>query len=97
MLDMISMRLVCHAKAICLIKWWMIIKLEDCIICVTADHATPCNLKAHSADPVPILICGGAIKGDGTLAFSERTATKGSLGKLLGREILGLLVKFAKE
>ncbi|MDP2939485.1 MAG: alkaline phosphatase family protein [Candidatus Omnitrophota bacterium] len=73
------------------------IKLEDFIICVTADHSTPCNLKAHSADPVPILICGAEIKSDGSIEFGETAAKKGSLGKLLGREILGLLVRFARE
>jgi phosphoglycerate mutase (EC 5.4.2.1) len=73
------------------------IKLEDYIICVTADHSTPCNLKAHSADPVPFLVCGGAIKSDGSTEFGERACAKGSLGKLLGREIMGLLAKLAKE
>ncbi len=73
------------------------IKLEDFIICVTADHSTPCNLKAHSDDPVPILVCGGKVLNDGSKEFSESAAKQGSLGRLLGREILGLLAKFAKE
>jgi 2,3-bisphosphoglycerate-independent phosphoglycerate mutase len=73
------------------------IKLDDSIICVTADHSTPCNLKAHSADPVPILVCGGSIKSDGSTEFGERACAKGSLGKILGREIMGLLSRLAKE
>lgn len=73
------------------------INLGDVIIAVTADHSTPCNLKAHSADPVPLLICGDAIKADGSLSFSEKAAKLGSLGEILGRELLGKLVEFASQ
>ncbi|MEK6715063.1 MAG: alkaline phosphatase family protein [Candidatus Omnitrophota bacterium] len=73
------------------------IDMPNSIICVTADHSTPCKMKAHSADPVPLLISGGNIKPDGTMSFSERTARLGSLGEILGRELLSLLIKFAKQ
>jgi len=73
------------------------IKLENTIVAVTADHSTPCNLKAHSSDPVPILICGGSVSSDGTACFSEKKAKSGSLGELLGKDIMAHLVKFAKE
>jgi len=56
------------------------IKLQEFLFCVTADHATPCKLKAHSDDPVPTLISGNSINGDGTLDFSEKACAKGSLG-----------------
>lgn len=74
------------------------LKLSDVIIAVTADHSTPCKLKAHSADPVPFLVAGGAIKPDGSMSFSEKTARLGSLGEpIIGHEVLPLLVKLAKE
>ena len=73
------------------------INLKDVIICVSADHSTPCNLKAHSADPVPVLICGGGIDSDGSLSFSEKAARLGSLGEILGRDLLGKLVEFARQ
>ena len=73
------------------------LKLKDVIIAVTADHSTPCKMKAHSADPVPLLICGGKIKADGTMSFSEKTAKLGSIGEILGRELMALLVKYANE
>ena len=73
------------------------INLQDYIIAVTADHSTPCKLKAHSADPVPFLAAGGAIKPDGSMSFSEKTARLGSLGEITGREVLPLLVKLARE
>jgi len=58
------------------------IRLEETVICVTSDHSTPCNLKAHSDDPVPLLISGGKVKGDGLKNFSERECGRGSLGIL---------------
>jgi len=73
------------------------IDLNNCIICVTSDHSTVCNIKAHSSLPVPLLIAGGTIRPDGTLSFSEKTAHLGSLGELKGQEILPLLVKLAQE
>jgi len=73
------------------------LKMSDCIIVVTADHSTPCALKAHSADPAPLLVCGGKIKSDGTMSFSEKAAAEGSLGEILGKDLMGLLIKLAKE
>ncbi len=71
--------------------------IANTIIAVTADHSTVCAIKAHSADPVPLLISGGNIKPDGSLSFSEKAAKEGSIGELLGREIMPLLVKSAQE
>lgn len=71
--------------------------ISNTIIAVTADHSTVCAIKAHSADPVPLLVSGGNVKPDGTLSFSEKAAKSGSIGKILGREIMPLLVKSALE
>ena len=71
--------------------------INNTIIAVTADHSTVCAIKAHSADPVPLLISGGNIKADGSLSFSEKVAKLGSIGELRGQDILPLLVKLAKE
>ena len=73
------------------------LKLKDCIIVVTADHSTPCMLKTHSSDPAPLMVAGGNIKPDGTLSFSEKAAHEGSLGELIGKDIMGLLIKLAQE
>ena len=71
--------------------------INDTIIAITADHSTVCAIKAHSADPVPLLVSGGNIKPDGSMSFSEKAAKLGSIGELLGRGIMPLLVKLAKE
>lgn len=72
------------------------IKLSEVVIAVTADHSTPCELKAHSADPVPLLVCTDGIKPDGFGSFGEGVAAKGSLGKLKGPQLMELFVGFMK-
>jgi len=71
--------------------------INNTIVAVTADHSTVCAIKAHSADPVPLLISGGNIKPDGSLSFSEKTARLGSIGELFGRDVMPLLIKSAQE
>ncbi len=62
------------------------------MVAVTADHSTSCVRKAHTADPVPLLVAGGGVRSDATTAFGERSAAEGSLGRLAGVEILPRLV-----
>lgn len=71
--------------------------LVNTIIAITADHSTVCAVKAHTADPVPLLVCGGNIKSDGSMSFSEKAAKLGSIGELKGVDIMPFLVKLAKE
>lgn len=71
------------------------IDLDKTIVAVTADHSTPCWLKSHSDDPVPLLISGGNIKPDTTSAFSEKACLAGKIGKILGTHLMPLLVKYA--
>jgi 2,3-bisphosphoglycerate-independent phosphoglycerate mutase len=71
--------------------------LKESIITVTADHSTPCSIKAHSDDPVPLLIAGGYIEPDNTTNFSEKECKKGSLGLIKkGTELMPKLIEFAK-
>ncbi len=69
---------------------------SNTIIAVTADHATPCMLRGHSADPVPLLISGAGVRADSTTALSERAAGQGALGALMGIDIMPMLVDLAK-
>lgn len=73
------------------------INLPDCLICVTADHSTPCMLRTHSDDPVPVLISGNKILGDKVSKFSEAECLKGSLGILQkGTQLMPMLMDFLK-
>jgi 2,3-bisphosphoglycerate-independent phosphoglycerate mutase len=63
------------------------------IVAVTADHATSCVRKAHTAEPVPLVVAGGGVRSDGTTAFGEREAATGSLGHMRGIDILPRLAQ----
>jgi 2,3-bisphosphoglycerate-independent phosphoglycerate mutase len=62
------------------------------LVAVTADHATPCELRGHSADPVPLLLSGAGITPDQAGRFTETAAAHGALGHLRGVDILPMLV-----
>jgi 2,3-bisphosphoglycerate-independent phosphoglycerate mutase len=66
---------------------------RSAVICITADHSTPCELKSHSEDPVPLLIYGG--KSDKVKKFGESFCNQGSLKMIRGVQLLDLLVKTA--
>ncbi|MCI4350944.1 MAG: alkaline phosphatase family protein [Thermoplasmata archaeon] len=66
-------------------------------VAVTADHATPCILKAHADDPVPLLLAGfgpepAATRAGGAAKFSERLCASGSLGLQPARMLLPRLL-----
>lgn len=56
------------------------VDLDDTAILVTSDHATPPSLKAHSGDPVPVVLYVPGIEGDMVSKISEKECLKGSLG-----------------
>jgi 2,3-bisphosphoglycerate-independent phosphoglycerate mutase len=74
------------------------ISLEDNLICITTDHATPCALKVHSDTPVPVLISGDKIIGNGkAVKFCEKECAKGSLGTIeRGCELMPKLMELLK-
>ena len=75
------------------------ISLEENLICITTDHATPCSLKVHSDTPVPILISGDKIVGNGkAIKFCEKECAKGSLGTIeRGCELMPKLMALIKK
>ena len=77
--------------------------LKNTIICITSDHSTPCKLKRHSKDSVPLLIYNNKNKDNTskksfhwfekgeTLSFSERLCKYGSLKTIQGKDLLKTL------
>jgi len=62
-------------------------KTRDVKMGVSCDHSTPCVLKMHSSDPVPLMITSD--EGDKECCrFTERDAAKGSLGTMRGFRVL---------
>jgi 2,3-bisphosphoglycerate-independent phosphoglycerate mutase len=65
------------------------------IVAVTADHSTSCARKSHTDGPVPLLISGGSVEPDGVETYGETASRGGSLGHLMGPQIMPLLVDLA--
>ncbi|MCP5106636.1 MAG: 2,3-bisphosphoglycerate-independent phosphoglycerate mutase [bacterium] len=61
---------------------------ENTLLVVTADHSTPCALKDHSADPVPIMFYGSNVRIDGVSAFNETQCGRGGLGFIEGKHLM---------
>lgn len=52
--------------------------LDDVVICVTGDHSTPCSLKDHSGDALPILFNTSGIRVDKARLYDEVSCSGGS-------------------
>lgn len=61
---------------------------EDVLLVITADHSTACELKAHSADPVPVLFCAPTVRVDDVKEFNERAFVYGGMGRMVGADIM---------
>jgi 2,3-bisphosphoglycerate-independent phosphoglycerate mutase len=67
------------------------------LLTVTADHATSCLKKAHTADPVPLVVAGPGAGSDVVETFGERTVRQGALGLLAGTQIVPRLVALLRH
>jgi len=71
-----------------------LLRLKDTIV-ITGDHATPCELRDHASDPVPIMITSK--NPDQLESFSEKSCKNGSLGHLKYLEIIKAVFSEAKD
>ena len=60
------------------------IDLDKTAFIITADHSTPPSQRGHTADPVPLYLYAPNLLPDGLKKFSEREASRGSLGRITG-------------
>lgn len=60
---------------------------------ITADHSTPCAVKDHSGDPVPIVFRGDGVRTDNCTSFGERSVTEGGLGRIRGIDIMKIITQ----
>ena len=58
---------------------------KGCIIIICADHSTPCTIKDHSADPVPVIIRGDGVRMDDVVRFDEYRCAQGGLNRYPGQ------------
>ena len=67
-----------------------ILSKTKALMVITGDHSTPCSIKDHSGDDVPILFYGtGDMRRDDTLAFGEKYCeTFGALERIEGKDVI---------
>jgi 2,3-bisphosphoglycerate-independent phosphoglycerate mutase len=65
-----------------------LLDLPGCIIVICADHSTPCSIRDHSADPVPVLIHGDGVRVDDVTRFDEYSCAHGGLTRITGAALL---------
>jgi 2,3-bisphosphoglycerate-independent phosphoglycerate mutase len=65
-----------------------LLAVKDCIIIVCADHSTPCSIKDHSADPVPVIIRGDGVRMDDVVRFDEFSCARGGLSRIHGCDLM---------
>jgi len=66
---------------------------EPVAISVLPDHPTPCELRTHTAEPIPFLIWYPGIEPDGVQTFDEVAACDGSYGLMKEDEFINEFMK----
>lgn len=66
---------------------------KDTFMVLTADHSTPCSLKDHSGDPVPIVFWGDGVRTDSCRHFDERSVTSGGVNRIRGIDVMKILTQ----
>ena len=68
--------------------------LKNTIIVITADHCTPCKVREHTKDPVPVLVYGNGK--NGVQKFCEKNCKYGKLKLIKSIDFLKRLRVLAK-
>jgi 2,3-bisphosphoglycerate-independent phosphoglycerate mutase len=72
------------------------LNLEETLVIVTSDHSTPWSLKAHSEDPVPIMLSNPRLP-EKKRSFNEMECKQGTLGVVeAGYKLLPIAIKTMK-
>lgn len=66
---------------------------ESLSIAILPDHPTPCYLRTHSRNPVPVLIYNPNAKADEVTEFNEQSVLDGSLGAMVGDQFISKFLK----
>jgi len=68
------------------------IDLSDTIIVLTSDHTTPCYVRDHTGDPVPIAMAGMGVRRDDVRSYDEVSCSRGALGRIRNVELLSIVL-----
>ncbi|HEY8496373.1 MAG TPA: 2,3-bisphosphoglycerate-independent phosphoglycerate mutase [Limnochordales bacterium] len=75
-----------------------ILALNPDVLVVTGDHSTPAALRSHSWHPVPVLLASRSARANPWVdGFGETACTRGTLGQLRSRDLMGLILAHAQR
>ncbi|MCL1978044.1 MAG: 2,3-bisphosphoglycerate-independent phosphoglycerate mutase [Candidatus Bathyarchaeota archaeon] len=70
------------------------VNLADTVVILVPDHATSCKTRAHTGDAVPVCFAGINVISDGVNIYSERSAYKGGLNRISGKDIMPMALNY---
>ncbi|WP_206205325.1 2,3-bisphosphoglycerate-independent phosphoglycerate mutase [Thermococcus sp. LS2] len=65
---------------------------EKTVYAITADHSTPCSVRDHSGDPVPIAVKGPGCRVDKVKRYDEFSCAEGILGRIRGVNLIPIVL-----
>ncbi|MFP3317753.1 MAG: 2,3-bisphosphoglycerate-independent phosphoglycerate mutase [Thermoplasmata archaeon] len=68
--------------------------LDKITLMITGDHSTPCSVKDHTGDPLPVLVVTERIRRDGIDEFDEVSVSRGSL-RIRGNDVINVLLNYS--
>jgi len=68
------------------------LSLEEFIVSLTSDHTTPCYVRDHTGDPVPIAIAGIGVRVDDVRRYDEVSCARGCIGRVRGTDFLSIIL-----
>ncbi len=71
--------------------------IEDNYFVLLADHTTPCSVRDHTGDEVPMLIVGPEVRKDDVEKFSERDCAKGYIGRIRALDLMNYLLNLINK
>ena len=68
------------------------IEWRKTVIALAADHSTPCLVRDHSGDPVPVAIYAPTIRRDHVKRYDEYSCSRGILGRIRGVDLIKIVL-----
>ena len=65
---------------------------KDLLTVICGDHSTPCTIKEHSADPVPLIIHGDGVRTDLVTKYDEVSCAAGAMCRIGGSSLMPILL-----
>lgn len=67
---------------------------EYTYLALASDHSTPCEVREHTGEPVPVALCGNGIRRDGVVQFDEYACAGGGLNRLSGTDFIHTIIDY---